>query len=401
MTESAASFVLSPAGIALLAEITAHPEDPLRLTLRLRDKNGLSLEQVSALVSVATARQRAKKRFPDAEHLFLTEDALAQATSPILAAYHARFLAPLGVVADLGCGIGMDTLALAETGASVLAIEQDPARLLFARANAAVRGVTDRITFLQGDVTTQDWQADALFWDPARRDGDTRVSRHADRYEPPLSFLTSARTRVRGGAVKLSPALPDDTLRDLNARIEFLSERGECKEACAWFGEAQGLSGSRGWSAVLLPEGLVLATEEVPAPVHPVGQFIFDPDPALIRAHALGTLAAQEQIGLVSPEDAYLTGGHLLSHSRWASAYEVQTVMPYRPRHLARWLREQEIGRLVVKKRHFPREPDAVHRELGLKGKGKEATLILVHEGSGFLAVVCVRVQYSHETPAI
>jgi hypothetical protein len=60
--------------------------------------------------------------------------------------------------------------------------------------------------------------------------------------------------------VKLSPALPDDTLATLGGHVEFLSERGECKEACVWFGDARGAAGNLPRAAVLLPERLVVTS---------------------------------------------------------------------------------------------------------------------------------------------
>lgn len=411
ISEETARFLVSEIGRELLAETASQISDPTHLTLRLR-KQGHAPERIIGIVTVAQARQRARKRFPDADHLFFTEDALAQATSPVIAAYHAKYLATFGTVADLGCGIGMDAIALAKAGANVLAIERDPARLIFAQVNAELCGVADRITFQLGDVTTLDWKADAAYWDPSRRDDTTRFSTHADRYEPPLSFLETIRTRVRGGAVKLSPALPDEVLlpsprnrgeggmllkeqKAGGTYIEFLSENRECKEACLWFGEARGAAGDLPSSAVLLPEETVLVAESEPAPLHPLGAFVFDPDPALIRAHALGTLAETYGIGLISPDDTYLTGDTPLP-ARLASAYRIQEALTYRPRDLSPLLRDRGIGRLVTKKRHFPREPDAVHRELGLKGKGAEATLILVREGPRFLALLCDRHESGH-----
>jgi tRNA/tmRNA/rRNA uracil-C5-methylase (TrmA/RlmC/RlmD family) len=207
MDETVARFLVSAAGRELLGETSAQASDAMRLTLWLR-KQGHDSETVAGIVTVVQSRQRARKRFPDADHLFFTEDALAQATSPGIAAYHARYLAKFGTVADLGCGVGMDAIALAKAGATVLAIERDPARLIFAQANAEVCGVADRINFRQGDVTTLDWEADAVYWDPSRRDDATRFSAYADRYEPPLSFLDTIRARVRGGAVKLSLLFP-------------------------------------------------------------------------------------------------------------------------------------------------------------------------------------------------
>ena len=387
MDESTARFLVSDEGGRLLDEVAALSGDaPVRvLTLR---KRGLAPEIAAGAVDVVEARRRARPRFPDASRLFFTGEALAQATSPVLAAYHASRLAPFGRVADLGCGVGIDALALAEAGAQVAAIDRDPARLVFARANAAGRGVEDRITFREGDVTTLDWEADALFWDPSRRvEGGRRVSAHADRYEPPLSFLDAARGRVRGGCVKLSPALPDDVLSALGGCVEFLSEQRECKEAALWFGEATG-GGNPARSAVLLPERIVLpASEDFPA-VAPPGRFVHDPDPAIHRAGALGGLAVRMDAALLDAGDAYLTSDGP-GAPRLVSSYRVLDVLPYRPRVLRDRLRERGIGRLVVKKRHFPKEPDAVARELGLSGAGSESTLILVRTGAGHLAVLC------------
>ena len=195
--------------------------------------------------------------------MFFTGDALAQATSPVLSKYRAGHLARFGIVADLCCGVGMDAIALAEAGAIVVAVDIDPLRLQFARTNAEVRGVADRITFLNEPVESLGWtNAEAAFFDPARRsapDGGNnagRVSRHGDRYAPPLDFLHTIRQHVRGGCAKLSPALPDDVLRDLSpSRLEFLSENRECKEACVWFGEADGASGTDDPFAAVLLDG--------------------------------------------------------------------------------------------------------------------------------------------------
>lgn len=385
MDEVTARFLTGEEGRRLLEKTAALPDDTAGRVLRLR-RDGVSPEFVPALIEVTAARKRARNRFPDADRLFFTDAALAQATSPLLAAYHAEHLAPFGTVADLGCGIGMDSIALAEAGANVLAMERDPALLVFARANAEARGVADRITFQQADVTTQDWAADAVYWDPARRtDASARVSRHADRYEPPLSFLEAFRGRVRGGGIKLAPALPDEVLESLKGRIEFLSEGRECKEACLWFGEACGAAGDAPRSAVLLPERIPVPFGEPPS-VGPLGMYIFDPDPALIRADALSALPASYR---VSYDDSYLTGDMLPEPLRLASSYRILDTMTYRPRDLIPALRKRGIGRLVVKKRHFSKEPDTVARELKLSGKGKEGTLILVRDGSRHLAVLC------------
>jgi SAM-dependent methyltransferase len=384
--EATARFLVSEEGARLLDAVAALPGDAALRLLRLRQR-GLEAALAAGAVEVVDCRRRARARFPDADRLFFDRDALAQATSPVLAAYHAERLARFGTVADLGCGAGMDAVALAAAGARVIAVERDAARLVFARANAGARGVGERIAFVAGDVTVLDWDADAVFWDPSRRtDGGSRVSRHAERYEPPLSFLPAIRERVRGGCVKLSPALPDEVLDGLNGSVEFLSERGECKEAALFFGEA---AGSEKRAAVLLPEGRVVQPSDEAPPVAAVpGAFVHDPDPAIVRAGALGTLAGEMGAALVSADDVYLTSEAPGARPLVAS-YPVIESLRYQPRRLREALRARGIERLIVKKRHFPREPEELARDLRLSGKGAEAVLFLVREGRGHLALVC------------
>ena len=394
MTEETAAFLTSNDGRQQLAAAANLPGDAPTRLLALR-KRGLLLAHASGIVALLDARHRARFRFPDADRLFFTAESLSQATSPTIAAFHASRLALFGTVVDLGCGVGIDAIAFAEAGMYVLAVERDPARLRFARANAEVCGVSERITFVLGDVTTLDWQADAAYWDPARRESGPdghRVSRHADRYEPPLSFLETIRERVKGGLVKLSPALPDDVLQSLNATVRFLSEGRECKEACVLWGDVSVPEPSLNSAALLLPDEQIFPTGDDECPVAAaIGTWIFDPDPAIVRAGALPALCESLGAALLTPDDSYLTGDRDPEPflRRAALPYRVRETMPYKPRLVGEWLRAQNIGRLVIKKRHFAKEPDAVARELKLSGKGREITLLLAREGGGFRAVFC------------
>lgn len=370
MTESSARFLVSSEGTELLQ----------KGAVVLAKQRGLDPELRAAALAVLEGRARAQRKgIPEADRLFLTPEMLAQASSPRIAAWHAAQLAPFGRVLDCCCGAGLDTLAFAQAGLRVTAIELDPARAHFARANCALSGFSEQVTVQIGDCTELNGEVEAAFFDPARRDGSQRVSRHGERYCPPLSFLATLTGRAKATLAKLSPALPDEELVALGGQVIFLSEDRTCKEACVAFGFGEGPP-----SALLLPsEERFVSGGEMPM-ANGVGTYLLDPDPALLRAGALASLG----LARITETDSYLTSETpVLSPA--VRCYRVLTALPYRDRTLGRWLRDQEIGRLVVKKRHYPKEPEAVHRELGLKGKGTEATLVIIAQGKSWLGVVC------------
>lgn len=378
MTPETATFLISDAGRALLG----------RGARALTNDRGLAPELRAGALAVIEGRERAARRgWPQAEQLFITADSLAQASSAAVAAFHAQCFSGCETVLDACCGLGRDALALAAAGKQVTAVDTDPARLCFARANAETLGLAERITFVCADVTTLDGNWDGVFFDPARREGGVRFSADADRYQPPLSYLEAVRTQSRVVVAKLSPALPDTVLQSFGGSLSFLSEERTCKEACLVLGK--NLEPFTPPGAVLLPEAVHYVASEQPIPLAPEPEaFLLDPDPAVLRAGALATLAERTQAALLSEGDAYLTAAQP-SWEPGVRSYRVVTVLPYRERTLGRWLREQGIGRLVVKKRRYPKEPDAVHKELGLKGRGKEATLVIIAQGKSWLGVVC------------
>ena len=69
----------------------------------------------------------------------------------------------------------------------------------------------------------------------------------------------------------------------------------------------------------------------------------------------------------------------------------MEQVLPLHPRSVRAWLREQGVGRVTVKKRGVPTDPDRFRSELRLRDRrGPEATLVLTRVG-GAPRVVVVR----------
>jgi RNA cap guanine-N2 methyltransferase len=135
-------------------------------------------------------------------------------------------------VIDACCGSGGNTIGFARAGSQVVAIELDRQRLEEARHNAAIYGVLERITFVQGDAREQlpRWataQPEALcFVDPPwGSQYDKRASALAD--FPLLSALL---------------ALPATAERELWLKLpgSFAVASLPGAEPGAWFGLAEG-----------------------------------------------------------------------------------------------------------------------------------------------------------------
>ncbi|MEI2688206.1 MAG: class I SAM-dependent methyltransferase [Anaerolineae bacterium] len=107
-------------------------------------------DQAAALLDQARLRRKAGDKFPRPERLLFTDDALQQASPRAVAIYRSQQFAALlhrspftdhrPLIADLGCGLGADSIALAEAGLAVLAVERDPVRARVAAAQPGRAG---------------------------------------------------------------------------------------------------------------------------------------------------------------------------------------------------------------------------------------------------------------------
>nr|MCU0495033.1 class I SAM-dependent methyltransferase [Chloroflexaceae bacterium] len=207
------NWLRSPPGQALLAELAARPleeRDVLRELTRLR--RDYPPELARAALEQSLLRRRARAKFPQADQLFFTREALEQASGSHVARHRSARFAPYAHIADLCCGIGGDALAFAAIGHRVTAVDQDGERLALAQANAERLGLDGRISFVQADLL-QAWPpaADAIFCDPGRRSG-TRRRFHVEDYTPPLSHVLAWRSSTPALAVKLAPGVDKDEL---------------------------------------------------------------------------------------------------------------------------------------------------------------------------------------------
>jgi SAM-dependent methyltransferase len=374
-------WLRTPEGAALLLHAARawvdHPDDPVRVASVVRRLEP-DAERSAAATTQARLRERAVAKFGEAAHrMFFTPDALEQATRFRVADHRAARLAaavPGGSVVDLGCGIGGDLLAFARAGLVAAGIDQDPVRVAMAEANLAALGLAGAV--ITGDATTLDTSGfDAAFADPARRGGRGRVF-DVEGWTPPWPWVLDLLTKR--SLVKVAPGIGHD-LVPAGVEAEWVSDGGDVKEAVLW---SPALSTTDRRATVIGERGLATLTDE-DAPtlgergvaVREVGDYLYEPDGAVIRAGLVTAVAAGVQGGLVDEHIAYVTSDDSF-RTPFARAYRVVEHLPYREKQLRAALHERGIGRLTIKKRGVQVVPDELRKRLALKGDN-EATLVL------------------------
>lgn len=409
-------------------------EHSLEQVTRLRAQ-GFTPDETANILSLVKARTRALSKFGDrARTMFLTEHGAQQATRPVVAAEHAAVFARAGIrsVADLGCGIGADSLEFGRASLATVSVELDPLTASFAAANLADFSGSRVVV---GDVTNFDPESfrdnngkvvQGIWLDPARRDLTGVVKSRTERifdpeaYSPPLSFVVDlARTGIPMG-VKLGPGMPheaiahpEDILSEANPHprvtAQWVEHEGSLVELVLWF-NALAQEGVARTVTVLRQgaedEGLHIHKTTLSSPysaeqVTPVdekqtrlpspGEYLYEPSGAVVRAHLVQELAQELGANLIDPHLAYLTAAEA-AQSPLAQCYEVLEEIPVQEKQLKKWVRERGFTALTIKKRGVDLVPEKLRASLLAGGASKKAaknqgynpaTLVFTRVGSG------------------
>ncbi len=382
-------FLQSAEGAALLASLKSadlSEANTLKLLTDLRKR--YIPEHAAAALETARLRIKARDKFAgDTDQLFFTREALEQASHGAIGdLVHSSFFRDQAWIADLGCGIGMDTASFASVS-QVMAIDRNPLRLAMAQAN-----VPNNACFVQADLTRPlpFTGINAAFFDPARRSGERRIFSVKD-YSPPLDIIRT--WPFEALLVKLSPGVDLAELASYQGSVYFVSVDGELKEALLWTpktAEACAVvirsdAATGGWrSDWLWPAGL-----DAPPLREPRG-YLYEPDPAIIRAGLLSELAQHLELTMYRLDEtiAYLTADTLVK-SALARAWIIDDWMPFNLKKLRAYLRERGVGRVTVKKRGSPLSPEELIAKLKLTGDGEERVVVLTHVLGQAAILIC------------
>ncbi|WP_084124420.1 SAM-dependent methyltransferase [Demequina sp. NBRC 110054] len=380
MDAATARLLRAPETLALIDGLPPYDAiEPLSFGSRLRAQ-GLDGALVAAVLTQAELRLKARAKLGDfAAGMLFTREGLEQATRLSVAARHARRYAEAGCtrVADLTSGLGVDAMALAALGMPVVAFELDEATALLADHN--LRHWDDAVVVHADSMTTVRGVdgVDAAFADPARRTG--RGRRHDPRdYSPALDEVLALRDALPALGVKVGPGIPHDAIPASTpaspVEAQWVSVDGDVVEAGLWCGP---LARHEGHAALVIrgDESHELVGDPVPGEAGTLGEYLYEPDGAVIRAGLVGPLADRTDARLVDPTIAYLTSDAETA-TPFARGYRVLEAMPYSTSRLAKALRERGVGRVEIKKRGIDVTPERLRPQLKLRGP-ESATVVL------------------------
>jgi hypothetical protein len=324
------------------------------------DKAGPVLETV-------LLRRRAASKVDDPAQWLFTDTALQQATATPVAQHRATRFAGRDVH-DVTCSVGVDLTALAAVANRCLGSDLDEVRLAMAAHN------TDA-PLARADALRPVTRETAVFVDPARRDAAGRRRWHASDFVPPLDELAEA-YRGRDLAVKCAPGM-DFAELPWTGEVELVSLDGQVREACLWTGALAGPSRRATVLHTKSPKWTITSDDQDDCPVREVGEWLVDPDGAVVRAGLVRHYAAKLGFGQLDERIAYLTGDQKPVGIR---AFRVLEHGHYSEKSLRQTLRRRGVGRLEILVRGLDVDPNTLRPRLKLSGK-ESATVVLTWVG--------------------
>ncbi|WP_280352193.1 THUMP-like domain-containing protein [Nocardia abscessus] len=393
-------YLDSVAGRAALAEVDLlelTPATHLRDLERVRRAHG---DRAAALIETVRLRRRAGAKLLDAGQWLFTDDALQQATPTLVARQRAARLAGR-MVHDVTCSIGAELVELARVCPAVLGSDLDEVRLAIAahnlgphrlgagepRSQAPATGPsaqTRNVMLARADALRPSSRDTVIIADPARR-ADGRRTHDPARLSPPLPDLLAAYTD-RDLAVKCAPGLDFDRLA-WSGEVEVVSLDGAVREACLW---SSGLTepGVTRRATVLSSEGAAWTiTDADPDDIDErgPGQWIIDPDGAVVRAGLVRHYASKHGLWQLDPRIAYLTGDTVPDGVR---GFRILDRLDFREKSLRAELHRRDCGPLEILARGVDVDPDALRSRLKLRGT-RPHTLVITRVGRAATVFLC------------
>ncbi len=390
MTHDELKILLQSDIQALLAEYRT--DDPAAFALQFHGRSELPIR---AMAEQLACRQRAVKKLPalSQHNQLYTPLALEQSSGELTAAYKASLMSGKRAL-DLTGGLGVDTMFLARMFQEVVYCERDSLLCAVAGHNLKVAGVAN-VEVKNGDSMSMlaeypDNSFDWIFVDPARREqGQRSIALEAASPDVVASHDLLLRHAQRV-CIKASPALEINGLKKLLPALHTIvvvSVDRECKEILLMLERAYPSDGPVHVKAVCLNADSSEITEVVGGGETPrvvaasVKEYLYEPDPAIIKARLSAVLARDAGLQFVNRSVDYLTADRHIEVFTGRS-FRVVECIPYKPKSFRTFLERHAIAGASIQRRDFPLSVEALRKKYRLR-ESERAFLFFTRDALG------------------
>lgn len=343
---------------------------------KLRLKYAGCDEAIKEAISQIEYERKAGDKFGGMKLWFPTSLSVEQATSSIVARFHASLVTPRSRVLDMTMGLGIDAAVIASADdAEVTAVERDARLCEYADVN-----YRDIPNFTVVNADSVEWlrnsgeNFDYIFIDPARRDvAGKRVYNIHDCTPDVAQLLTLLFQHAPRVLVKLSPMLDiTATIKDLErvSMIYVVEERGEVREILAYL-EKDAVSDAENTEITVVDgdtrfvftraqEAAAVETYAEPS----AGGFLYEPSTAIMKAAPFKLLCERYNVSALHPNThLYVSQNEVVDFP--GRRFRIEAVIPYASKYIKRFAHDYPLASVTV--RNFPISAAALRSKLKVK----------------------------------
>jgi len=319
--------------------------------------------------------KKALSKHSKAKKLHYRDEDIRWATHELAAAYRAERLKCKTIV-DIGCGIGFQSFAFAKICKKVYAIEIDEEKIKLAKKNAQILGWKN-IEFITGDalsekVISQLEKVDIVFCDPERSPEERK--RNVATIKPSIPELLKKYGALTGNiAIEFPPQI---TEIPFDCEREYLSIDGALNRLTLYFGDLKKCERS----AVVLPAGRKLCSSEQAtlAETEVLGEYLYEADPAVVKAGLLAELSEETKTGLYGKSRAvFFTSDKKVKSSFFKNTFKVIDMCAQEEHEIIAVLQKHNAGKVILRIPVDPAEYWKIRKKMEAKLTGDKAYALL------------------------
>ncbi len=328
------------------------------------------------IYEIAKCRIKIKNKFSK-KNLYFDTYGLRYSTPEIIAKYRAYRIKDYRI-ADISCGVGMQSIFFARTNHEVLCVDINSKRVDYARKNARVYGVNN-MKFEVGDccsskiyLLAKDY--DIIFSDPARKE-DEKERDLKNLIPSPLDIIE--KYGERDYIFDLPPQISQDKIPD-GWEKEYISLDGKIRRLTAYTGTLYEVDRR----AVALPAGESIQSnsEDYFTTKSEFSDYIYIVDESVYYARLLGELQRRY------PSLWYLSTGKRRTLASSSNLINSSFLRPFRVLYYEstidgtlRFLKEENFGKVTLRMNLNPREYWKFRKRLEYNLNGnRKASLFMV-----------------------